>query len=50
MCSLHYLLLLWSSLEPLVIARITPKVEVGLLIMVWVAWLVGSIFTCCCGG
>jgi hypothetical protein len=45
-CSLHCLLLSWSSLVPLVIARMKPKVAVGLLIMVWLVWLVGSAFTC----
>jgi len=47
-CSLCCLLLrcpCWTR----VIARMTPKVEVGLLIVIWLGWLVGSIFTCCCG-
>jgi hypothetical protein len=47
MCSLHCLLLPWSSLDPRVIASITPKVEVGFFIVVWLGWLVGSVFTCC---
>ena len=32
------------------IASIMPKVEVGLLIVVWLGWLVGSVFIYCCGG
>jgi hypothetical protein len=33
-----------------VIARMTPKVAVGMLIVVWLGWFVGSAFTCnCCG-
>ena len=32
------------------IASITPKVAVGLFIVVWLVWFMGSIFTCCCCG
>lgn len=42
---LHVLLVTTGSFYS---RRMTPNVDVGLLMVVWLDWVAGSVLTCCC--